>query len=242
MSKFFTVTVKPTIAASKQALGAFSDNDVLFDWTAFDVPRGACRLINTTIFSRGADGTPPSHQVHMYFAKSIKKVAPSSVGTIHATASGTLYYNNLLSATILAVNDQVTGLDYIQAGMQHFNRQGAAPIILQGELDSGTNVGYDKLYVAGLSGDGTPSFASTIQVDTETSTSSPNIVVKTTQARKLFDVGDVIHDEDDQLIGTIKTVQSDTQIILEENCANVSAVNKDLYVLNPITIQFMFEK
>ena len=43
MGKYFTVEVKPTIAASKQNLGAFSANDVLFNWTEFDIPKGAAR-------------------------------------------------------------------------------------------------------------------------------------------------------------------------------------------------------
>ena len=41
MGKYFTVEVKPTIpnvAAGQHA--AFADNDLLFDWFAFDVPKG----------------------------------------------------------------------------------------------------------------------------------------------------------------------------------------------------------
>tara|TARA_R100000700_G_scaffold22662_1_gene29435 strand:- start:332 stop:1060 length:729 start_codon:yes stop_codon:yes gene_type:complete len=242
MGKYFTVTVKPTITASKQALGAFADFDVLFDWTAFDVPRGACKLINTAMFSRGADGVINSHAVHLYFGKSTNKSAPNSIGTIHATASGTRYYNSLLSAAILEENDQAVGLDYIQSVMQHFNRQGPAPMILQGETESGTNVGYDKLYVAGISADGTPSFASTIQCDGVQATSQAVLTVKTTDCRNVFDVGDVLYDEDDRLMGTVKSMDSDTQMTMEDNLANATVNNKDLYVISPITLQLMFEK
>ena len=44
-SKYFTVEVKPTIAASKQALAAFTDGDLLFDWTSFQIPRGPAKLV-----------------------------------------------------------------------------------------------------------------------------------------------------------------------------------------------------
>ena len=50
-SKYFTVEVKPTIAASKQALAAFADGDLLFDWTSFQIPRGPAKLVNATIVS-----------------------------------------------------------------------------------------------------------------------------------------------------------------------------------------------
>ena len=39
MANFHTITVKPTIPASNQHAGAFSDGDVLFDWTAFNIQK-----------------------------------------------------------------------------------------------------------------------------------------------------------------------------------------------------------
>ena len=54
---YFTVEVKPTIpnvAAGQHA--AFAQNDLLFDWYAFDVPKGTCRLYITppTFFTKSA--------------------------------------------------------------------------------------------------------------------------------------------------------------------------------------------
>ena len=47
MGKYFTVEVKPTIptVASGQH-AAFADDELLFDWYAFDVPKGTCRLVH----------------------------------------------------------------------------------------------------------------------------------------------------------------------------------------------------
>ena len=53
---YFTVTVEPTMVASKQHTAAFTAKDLLFDWTSFDVPRGANKLIDVALILRGTDG------------------------------------------------------------------------------------------------------------------------------------------------------------------------------------------
>ena len=246
MGKFFTVEVKPTIAASKQALGAFADNDLLFNWTAFDIPKGSNRLLNVSAISRGPDGVAQSHAMNFFFAKTLNNGAdaPGDLGTIHATANGTGYQNHLIGSCVSEESDMAIGLDIISIhGIAGRGSRMAGPnIVLEGEPDSGTNVGYDKLYIGATSLDGTPSFASTVQVSTETATSTAAVVVKTTSALITFDKGDVIHDEDDQAIGTIKTVTDATNLVLKENCASVSAVDKDLYCINPIRIILSFER
>ena len=52
----------------------------------------------------------------------------------------------------------------------------------------------------------------------------------------------IVKDEADQAIGTIASITDANNIVLAANCASVSAVNKDLYVLNPIEIRLTFEK
>ena len=246
MGKFFTVEVKPTIAASKQAQAGFADYDLLFDWTSFNVPKGANRLINATAITRGADGPAQSHHMNLFFAKTLDSGAttPGSLGTIHATASGVGYQNHVIGGCVLEESDMLGGLDFlgVHANAGQGDRMNGPNLVLQGEPESGDNIGYDKLFIGGIAADGDYSLASTVQVSTETATNTTAVVVKTTSAERVFDKGDVIHDEDDQLIGTIKTVTDATNIVLEENCANVSAVNKDLYCINPIKIILHFEK
>lgn len=246
MGKYFQVEVKPIINASIQKLGAFADGDALFDWTAFDLPKGANRLIDARAISRGADGVANSFAMAIHFAKTLNKTQPATIGTLHAAPQVGEYYNHSIGHLLSEEADTLTTAGGPIAGLNHHlfvnSRQSLHGLVLQGEPDSGENVGFDKFYMAGVNIDGDPTFASTVQVSTETSTSSPTVVVKTTQAPKLFAVGDIVHDEDNQLIGTIKSVDSTTQITLEENCANVSAVNKDLYVLNPIKFILSFER
>ena len=58
MGKYFTVEVTPTITASRQAANSsvYSAGDILFDWTSFQMPRGAARLIGLTAVMRGKNG------------------------------------------------------------------------------------------------------------------------------------------------------------------------------------------
>jgi hypothetical protein len=68
------------------------------------------------------------------------------------------------------------------------------------------------------------------------------MIVKTLDALISLGPGDILRDEDNQLLGTVKTVDSATQITLEANCANVSAVDKLVYNTTPITLLLSFEK
>ena len=48
-TKFFQVTAKPLVPASKQHAGDITAADILADWTPFEMPAGAARLIGMTI-------------------------------------------------------------------------------------------------------------------------------------------------------------------------------------------------
>ena len=241
-SKYFTVTVKPTIAASKQKLGAFTGNDVLFNWTEFDIPKGAARLIGVTTLVRGTDGVAQEKAIDLMFAKTINGTAPSDIGTVHATAGGSGYQNHLIGAIRIDTSDYKDGLDIMSIASSGYGMANTQipSHVLQGEPETGTNVGFDKLYIAATGA--AFEFQSTVQVSTETATNSSAVVVKTTSALTNFDKGDVLHDEDDQLIGTVKSVTDANNIVLEANADSVSAVNKDLYNINPFTFILSFER
>jgi len=247
-SKYFALTVKPTIAASKQALGAYAQADVLFDWHAFDIPKGAARLVGVTALVRQTDGSGANIlPFHLYYAKSIDGVAPSSLGTVHATANGKGYYNNIIGKNNIETRDFAD--DYLDVGV-HVATLAAGgadadkpSFVMQGEPDSGTNVGYDKLYIAGLCGtSGVFDFASTVQCDGIQATSQAVLTVKTTSAETNFAVGDVLHDEDDRLMRTVKSVDSATQMTMTSNLSNATVDDKDVYNLNPVTLILSFEK
>jgi hypothetical protein len=249
MGKYFTVEVKPTITASKQA--SMADGDVLFDWTAFDVPKGAVKLTNLTALIRGNDGAPQTaRDINFYFAKSADggNTAPSSLGTLSATADGTGYYNQLLTKVhIEASGDYGTGLDFMSiatTGHGAANNQGNLNIVLQGEEGSGTNVGYDKLYVGATAG-GSLDFSTGSLLNMGSgqavATTATTLTTDGTDARQVFAVGDVIHAADDAVAGTVTAVGSATAVTVDA-VAGALANNDELYVLSPITLKLSFEK
>ena len=239
-SKYFTVEVKPTIAASKQALAAFADGDLLFDWTSFQIPRGPAKLVNATIISKSADGAVNSHALNLYFAKTRQGNAPVTLGVIHATALGaTTSSNEIIGACQSEEADQLVGLD-------HLTIQSAKTIspnmVLEGEPNSGDTVGLDTLYVAGISVDGTPSFASTVTCTGVQATSQAVLAVGTTDADDVFAIGDVLHDENDRALGTVKSITSATEMIMTANLTSATVNAKDVYCINPIKLILSFEK
>jgi hypothetical protein len=76
MGKYFSTTVKPilpvaTMIASNKADNAFAHSDVLFDWTAFDIPKGANKLTSVTSIVKGLHGAPQTDRdLILLFAKS----------------------------------------------------------------------------------------------------------------------------------------------------------------------------
>ena len=259
MGKYFQVEVKPTIDVAALAAGNISDTEVLFDWAAFDIPKGAARLIGISILYRGkngADYTPTDFE--LFWAKGEKY--PNSTGVLTPITLGDdgaavdtpgwfhlLQGRSYVDASSVANDEDLlygnilgSGLTGGRTSVGDEDHSGA--VVLQGEPDSGTNVGYDKLYVAAVAKDTHNWGASTMQVSTETATTTPVMIVKTLDALISLGPGDILRDEDNLALGTVKTVDSATQITLEANCASVSAVDKLVYNTTPITLLLSFEK
>jgi len=243
MGNYFTVTVKPYIAPTDQALGIFADNDVLFNWTEFDIPKGANKLIGAVALIRGTDGAAQSTALNFYIAKTTNGIQPGNIGTVHATANGTQYQNSLIGGFQIEEADLLAGLDIMNVGMGRFSRGNFYPQVLQGEPDSGTNVGYDKLYLASTVLDGTPNFASTVAVNGTQMPPQTTLTVDTTSASTNFDIGDVLQDESKIALGTVAKINSATEILLDKNgLLSVAVNNQDVYNTQPVTIILSFER
>jgi len=256
MGKYFTVTVKPTIDVAALAV-AFADAEVLFDWMAFDVPKGPARLIGITALYTGKNGatyTPTDFEV--FWGKSHLGVAPVTLGDDGAAVDTFGWYNNvigksyfdasvgrndgdLITGNVMSVGAPGSGGPALQQPAHYAANNG---LVLQGEPESGTNVGYDKLYVAAISKDVHQWGPSTVLSDGTQSTSSPTITVNTVSAIITCGPGDVLRDEDGLLFGTVKTVNSATDITLEANSASATTDGKRVYNTTPITLILSFEK
>ena len=259
-NKYFTVEVKPTITGAQQNgnSAVFSDNDVLFDWTSFEVPKGASKLTAATLLMRGKDGAKQVEiDLDLLFAKTVDGTAPVTLGDPNLTASGL----PVLTNHIIGMIHIDSAGDYGVQGLDHFSiastGSGAANslipnMVLQGEPDSGGNVGFDTLYIAGLCGAANLSFGTTVLVrgaisaDNTTTIPTDKGSDDDPNAETIFAPGDVLQTATSDNVGTISSISAfDTDhqdIILTANNVDAIADNEELFNINPIRIILSFEK
>ena len=260
MNKHFSIEVKPTIPGEHQAAGtaAYNAKDVLFDWTSFQVPKGANKLTAITAVFRGTDGGAATNNLDfdLVFAKSINGTAPTTLGNSNASVSAApVVANHIIGIAHIdgtgGYGNQ--GFDFFHVGAAG---TGAAAnlmpnLVLEGEPASGTNVGFDTIYVAGIAGGGF-SFGTTVLVrgaitaDNTTTIPTDKGSNDDPNADLIFAVGDVIETGTGDTVGTISSISAfDTNhqdIILTANNVEAIADNEELFNVNPIRIILSFEK
>ena len=246
--------VRPEIPASKQNAGVFADASILWNWTAFQVPKGSSKLISVTAIIRGKNGVAEGAvPIDLFFARSINGVAPANLGTQRAAVTTFNWANHLIGYHPILAADytdaDLVALRVAQSGLGTGSRE----LVLTGEPDSGTNVGYDTIYVAGIAKGEFDWTASAVLVATAADAddieagSTEDLVVKTGSAVTNFAIGDVLNDEDDLEFGEIETIDSATEInFLEETVgtgtSDIHTVDKKVYNIHPITLILGFEQ
>jgi len=259
MGKYFSASVEPDMSrdmGTTVGTQAFADKDILFDWTPFDVPKGSSQLKSVEAIIRGtngADQTSVNHDIELIFAKSIDGKAPSTLGVINAAVTlgtttentGVGWYRNILGTIYMDAtnNDNDGALTFLHTFSSSYEGT-RDQLILTGEPDSGTNVGYDKIYVAGIfhTNSGGFDFGTNVILDGAASAGSANsLTVGTTNALNVFQKGDVIVAHDGALAGTVLAL-TDTVIKLEAVNVGALANNDELLNKSPIRLQMGFEK
>ena len=187
MGKYVT-TVTPDFNAGAATGSAYSDNDILFTWTPFNVPKtiGAVELKSIFATWPGTDGaTGNVHDFSLYFAKSIDGVAPASFGTIHAAPTVVLsnaFRRNLQGWLYLDVSDgaeahlgggAITSYNVFNYNSDPVAANGHPTIFLQNDdtrifggdaTYSAPPEGYQTFWVAGIA-HGAFDFATDIQLN-----------------------------------------------------------------------------
>ena len=276
MGKFFNITVKPTIKASDQHTGAFAAGDLLWDWHAFDMPKGGACLRGVTALVRGVNGAAQTaRDLGLVFAQpSIKGTAPTSLGGENATIDGVGYYNNLLGAVNIDANSNVPGFDVMNvistgggAGgdqIPFINIEGR-PLL---ERD-----GYNTIYIGGIAGtSNTWDFSTEVDIGpsagVDISASNGTFsVIDGTDPTLCFAPGDVLHAQDDIIVGEVASLDANNITFKFSGEATESGTsysvptsladwviqngagtagdlleNDELYNINPITIILHFER
>ena len=275
VNKYFSVTVTPDVimgdvsdvhdATDGIPLAA---GDLVADWTAVDLPKGVNILHSISLLVNNVDAgaTRFVGDLVVLFAKSVNNVAPGSIknnGFGDAPAWGGNIRDHIVGAIRLEstadnleynipIVDDVLGFSMYQYGHGKIHATATAtpslPMILEMDPDSGTNVGYDKLYVALLNYHGTPTITGTNVLSTETIDASGaeknTIAVDTVDARKLFSIGDqvYVYDVDTPIPGTLTKVEQNLLTFSETNSTVDVAENDELLNANPIRLKLGFER
>jgi|19_taG_2_1085344.scaffolds.fasta_scaffold32527_3 hypothetical protein len=234
MRKTFT-KVTPTMTASVQAAGTYGDTKILFDWHKVEGFKGGS-IDSIKLILRGTNGADQTvRAIDLLFATSeIATLAdgvnvsvsqtPPSLGTENAIITTYGWQNNLTGYVPIVTSDFNDG-DLVVLNIANKDLSGME-IPVSGDL-----------YVAALAKDSAAlDFRSTVICDGVQAITQSTLTVKTTSALINFAPGDVLHDENDRAIGTVKTVNSATEMTMTTNLVNATVDNKDLYALSPIQL------
>ena len=143
-SKYYlTDEIKPKI----DTLGnvAFTADDVLFDWVAFEIPKGTAALVSFTVKMAGNNGATQKKSTDLFFATSINGVAPPTLGnpndaknvikaqTVRPYLIG---YQRIVPAADGDSADSLVGYNILGNGQGADNGdRPVKPVILQGDPD-----------------------------------------------------------------------------------------------------------
>ena len=260
MAKYFTVEVKPFIKASHQAADSaeFGADDVLFDWHAFQVPRGANKLVSVNWVMRGGDASVVTagnmRDIDVFFAKTINGTAPPTIGNSNATMSASpAVTNHIIGMTRIDNNDYGTlapDLFYIGQTGSGGAASNIPQVILEGENSSGDNVGFDTIYIAAaISGAGI-SFGTTVLTRGTVSADATSVPTDKgsdddPDADLIFAVGDIIHSATDDVLGELTSIaafSTNNQALGFSGGSAAVGDNEELFNVNPIKIILSFEK
>jgi hypothetical protein len=256
MGKYFdTGWLKPITPVTNQ-IGtasqddAFEDKDIVWDWLAVDIPKGTHKLVEACMIVQGTHGARQGEvDFQLWFARGINGVAPPSLGTVNSPVTGTehrkhmlgvLQYDSSQAATdTFAYNSFYSTALTSTDGLKTVNPN----IIVNGDPSSGTNVGYDKIYVAGISM-GALNFSTNVLtveggVDQSIKTAA-TFTVDGANATKALEVGDIIQAMDLATIGTITALTTAT--ITVDQVLTALAENDEILTTSPVKLKLGFEQ
>ena len=236
-SRYFTQVVKPVLTVSVMDSGAYSTDDLLFPMTAFDMPKGTNRLIGVTALVRGNDGAAQALPFDLIFSSK-----PTELGTEHATVTMAPTSDIIGVVSIAAADYGQNSIDYMSIATAAATPPSLCLTSDAGFAKNAATGGYDRIYVAGVSG-GAFNFASTTAVTAQhTAGASTVLTLDGKSALLTLAPGDNIRADDDAVIGEILTVDSATQITL--TAANTAQIEDgdEMYNVSPIKLILSFER
>tara|TARA_Y100001973_G_C5183538_1_gene326365 strand:- start:506 stop:1327 length:822 start_codon:yes stop_codon:yes gene_type:complete len=267
-SKYFQAEVKPGFNTGASIGTAFSDNDILFDWKEFHLPKGVCRISNisgTIMGTNSAAGN--SHDMILYFARTIDGFGPSPFRTAHSAMTaffatklrpyllGAINLDeslitdgdHLIAYSVFNSNGQMGGRNF-QPSVMLANSDG---VVWNGELidgsvvqDTSAPLGYDTFFVAAIA-NGAFDFGTDVDLNQPghqaASTDPVQITTSGTDPRDVFAPGDVLITEGSNArTADVVSVDSATTMTIK-NISGIIDHQEQLVHLNPIVLNIGVE-
>ena len=250
--KYYTVEVPIQELGNGET--PFSDADVLFGWTAFEIPRGAACLKSIQIAMKGTNGADANkHDIELYFAKSINGIAPSSFGTLNDAITeddSAAYRRNIIGHKYIDASERSDDEDLIAynvwgAGVTTAASTSVSELILEGEPSYAGTQGYQTIWVAGIAKDAFD-FGTAVALNNSPANQAQALLTETTlttsgtDPRHVFQVGDEVIAQDGAEIGKITAVVNATSIKVDQ----VKAALENADTINwkyPLEFIFGFE-
>ena len=259
MGKYYVTEVQvPQLTAGPTA---FSNADILFDWIAFEIPKGTACLKSIQLVMPGTNGADANaHDIELFFAKSINGVAPATVGTQNAAVSSAgataRYRRNIigfkhLDCSTRSDDEDLLGFNVWGSGLTTIAHDAASTyntqsteLILQGDLAYGSTEGYQTIFVAGIAKGafdfGTGVALNNSPVNQAATTVETTLTTSGTDAQACFQIGDEVVAQDGAKIGSVTAIPGSTSIKVD--AVEEALTNADEICLKyPITFHFGFE-
>ena len=246
MGRFFTVEKKIEVAASKQHAAKFVQGDVIADWQPIQIPKGSCILRSLTFMVRpkgDAAPTPNSFPYDIVFSKT----NTVSLGTVNSSIDHRPS-NDFIGIVEIDANQWATSA-WTRTAIASLGTDTSAstlPLVLTGDPTSGDNVGFDTVYVGIVSRDNDVDFISINAVNETGFAAGAQTVITmdgtSMDVREHFAAGDILHAQDDAVLGTLASADTATQLTL--TAANTDAIAEDdiIYNLHPIKLVLGLER
>jgi len=265
-SKYNQVTFEPSMNVLHRA--ATGGTDVLWDWQPMEIPRGTCIIKSLAGTIAGVDGAVGNGvDLNLYFATSLKGVAPASFGTVHAANSATItaaFRRNILGFMALDMSsvddaDSLKGYHVIgsrsatsgdgtsDGGFNEHTLLQAEEVSFAGNSTyAATTPGYQTIWVAAIATGAAFSFSTEVDLDdtgnvaADMTGASVQIDTQGTDPRIVFQPGDLIKGHTDG--PTMEVVSVDSAVLM--TVKNISAQiddNEELLMQTPISLKFGLE-
>jgi hypothetical protein len=242
---FFNIEVTPTLTG-QNCVTAFGNGDVVADWIVKTVPtKRAFRIIGVTCVERGTNGANQVSNYELVFASPDSDgSAPSTLGTVNATANGTSFYKHLVG--IYNVTATASALDVINVSSPDNtdgNQEDDLVIEPSRVVNTDGSISFDgvgsngKICIGVLSTSGAPDFGTGVLLNQGENqgarTVSTDLTVDGVNAKNALAVGDVLRAQDNAEIGTI-TALAETTVTVDA-VADALLDDDELVNINPLT-------